>query len=320
MVVEKKILVPDNPSNNLDNFLELENIIKKNTIPNALLFTGNKGMSLKECAVNFAKSVNCLEPRDKAFSQIPCNKCIPCKKINADMHPDILSISPENEKIKIAAIRDIYQSIISEPNEAKMRVVIIEDAQLMNEQAQNAFLKMLEEPPAKTFFILIANNINSLLTTIISRCRSIRLNPLETGDNQYNSFGEENDIDWPKRQKWLLKEIINIISNNRNDRFKNIKPLLLAEKLSNEPNLLKGSLSIIRTFLRDLAIIRYSADKITNINYLKNLTSLSKKISLEKSIIFFKDLYETERKNQSNPSSTRLNLETFFLKLAWKEK
>ena len=272
-----------------------------------------------KCAINFAKSVNCFEPLEKVFFEIPCNQCRSCKKIMAGMHPDILSISPDNQKIKISAIRDIYQSIISKPNEAKMRAVLIEDAESMNEQAQNAFLKMLEEPPANTFFILIANNINSLLATIVSRCRSIRLQPHETKDMKAFSFNKENDIDWQQRQEWLLREIISIVSNNRNDRFKKLKPLLLAEKLSNEPNLLEGSLSIIRAFLRDITIIRYSSDKITNINYLTNLTNLSKKISLKKSLSFFKELYEAERKNQSNPSSTRLNLETFFLKLSWKK-
>ncbi len=319
MVADKTISVPNNPSNKPNTLSELENIIKKNTIPNALLFTGGNNTFLMKCAINFAKSVNCFEPLEKVFFEIPCNQCRSCKKIMAGMHPDILSISPDNQKIKISAIRDIYQSIISKPNEAKMRAVLIEDAESMNEQAQNAFLKMLEEPPANTFFILIANNINSLLATIVSRCRSIRLQPHETKDMKAFSFNKENDIDWQQRQEWLLREIISIVSNNRNDRFKKLKPLLLAEKLSNEPNLLEGSLSIIRAFLRDITIIRYSSDKITNINYLTNLTNLSKKISLKKSLSFFKELYEAERKNQSNPSSTRLNLETFFLKLSWKK-
>ena len=319
MVVEKKISVSDNPSNKSNTLSELENIIRKNIIPNALLFTGDNNTFLIKCAINFAKAVNCLNPLEKPFFEIPCAQCRSCNKIMADMHPDILKISPDNQKIKISAIRDTYQSIISKPNEAKMRVVLIENAESMNEQAQNAFLKMLEEPPENTFFILISNNINLLLATIISRCRTIRLRSLETTDMKAISFEEDDDIDWSQRQKWLLKEIISIVSINGNEKFKKLKPLLLAEKLSNETDLLNDSLSIIRTFLRDLAIIRYSSDKIINTNYLTNLTNLSKKISLKKSILFFKELHNTERKNQSNPSSIRLNLETFFLKLSGKE-
>ncbi len=319
MVVEKKIPASANPFEKSKALSELENIIKKNTIPNALLFTGNNNTFLKECALNIAKAVNCLEPLDKPFFQIPCTICRSCKKIKAGMHPDILKLSPENQTIKISAIRDLFQSIISKPNEAKMRVVIIENTETMNEQAQNAFLKMLEEPPLNTFFILISDNINSLLATIISRCRTIRLQPTEAQDINATLINNKDEIDWSKRQDWLLKEIINIVSNNKNDRLKKLKPLLLAEKLSNEPSLLNGSLSIIRDFLRDLAVVRYTSDKITNINYLEILKSLSEIIPLKNCILFFRELYETERKNLSNPSSIRLNLETFFLKLSWKE-
>jgi DNA polymerase-3 subunit delta' len=319
MVVEKKISDPDNLYSKSNTISELGNIIKKNSIPNALLFIGDNNTFLEKCAINFAKAVNCLSPLEKSFFKIPCTKCRSCKKIMAEMHPDILTISPDNQKIKISAIRDLYKLIISKPHEAKMRAVIVKNAESMNEQAQNAFLKMLEEPPANTFFILITDNINSLLATIISRCRNIILQSNKIVNEEAVSIGKENDIDWPKRREWLLKEIINMINNNKDDQFVRLKPLLLAEKLSNEPDLLKGSLSIVRAFLRDIAIVRYSSDKITNIDYLQILISLSKKISLKKSTLFFKELYNAEMKNQSNPSSLRLNLETLFLKLSWKE-
>lgn len=316
MAVEQKVSVSDNSSNESTALPELANIIKNNNIPNALLFTGGNNTFLKEVANNFAKGANCLNPSDNSFFQISCNQCRSCKKITNSMHPDILHISPDNQTIKIAAIRDLYQLIISKPNEATIRVVIIEDAETMNEQAQNAFLKTLEEPPANTIFILIANNINPLLATIISRCRNIWFKPIEPPDMKAALIKEENDINWTKRRAWLLKETIIIISNNKGSRFKRLRPLLLAEKLSKEPNLLKESLAVIRTFLRDLAIIRYSSNKIINSDYLKTLTSISKRLSLKNNISFFKELYKAERKNQSNPSSIRLNLETLFLKIS----
>lgn len=316
MAVEKKISVSDNSPNESTALTELANIIRDNNIPNALLFTGGNNTFLKKVANNFAKAANCLNPLGNSFFQIPCNKCKSCKKIINNMHPDILHISPDNQTIKISVIRNLYQLIISKPNEAKVRVVLIEDAETMNEQAQNAFLKMLEEPPTNTFFILIANNINPLLATIVSRCRNIWFKPVETPDMETSSIEETNKINWTKRREWLLKEMTNLISNNPNSRFKRLRPLLLAEKLSKEPDLLKDSLAIVRTFLRDLAIIRYSSDKIINSDYLKSLTSISKQLSLRNNIAFFKELYKTERRNKSNPSSIRLNLETLFLKIS----
>ncbi|MCK5313186.1 MAG: hypothetical protein KAJ62_13800 [Desulfobacteraceae bacterium] len=316
MVVEKKISLSDDSSNKPNILSELENIIKSNKVPNALLFTGADNSFLKKSADNFAKSVNCLNPLEKSFFEIPCHTCRSCKKIMAEMHPDIVRISQDNQIIKISAIRNLFQLIISKPNEAKMRAVIIENAETMNEQAQNAFLKMLEEPPANTFFILIADNINSMLATIVSRCRNIWFRQIETNNIESDASSEKNDKDLTDRKRWLLNEITHMIVNNQKDRFIKLKPLLLAEKLSNEPDFLKDSMSIIRTFLRDITIIRYSPDKITNIEYLKILTSISKKTSLQKSIYFFKKLYEAEKKNRSNPSSIRLNLECLFLKIS----
>lgn len=316
MVVEKKVSASDYSSNKSTILSELESIIKKNKIPNALLFTGGNHSYLFKSASNFAKAVNCLDPLKEQFFKIPCNQCRSCKKIMVDMHPDIINIKPDNQIIKISAIRELFQLIISKPNEAKMRAIIIENAETMNEQAQNAFLKMLEEPPSNTFFILITENINSMLATIVSRCRNIWFKPIETNNFEAVSADKENNIDCTKRRLWLLKEITCLIDSNKQDRFIKLKPLLLAEKLSNEPDRLKDSLAIIRTFLRDLAVIRYRSDKIFNTDQLKILTKISKKISLSKTIYFFKKTYEAERKNLSNPSSVRLNLECLFLKMS----
>jgi len=314
MVVEKKISASDNSSNKSTIFSELENIIKESKIPNALLFTGGNYSFLKESANTFAKAVNCLNPFDGPFSQIPCLECRSCKKIMADMHPDLINVLPDNQIIKISAIRNLYQLIVSKPNEAKNRAVIIGHAETMNEHAQNAFLKMLEEPPSNTFFILISENSNSMLPTIISRCRTLWFKPIEQ-----RSENEIDNLDWASRREWLIKEIANIIANNKNDRFIRLKPLLIAEKLSSDQSLLNNYLSIIRTFLRDLAIIKHSSDKVIYHEHLPLLKNLSEKISHKKSLFYSKKLYETERRNQLNPSSTRINLECLFLKMTSRE-
>ncbi len=321
MTADKDTPAPGSPSDRLP---ELKNIIIKNTIPNAMLFTGSSDTFLKKCAVTFGKAVNCLDPaREKPFSQIPCNQCRSCRKIMAGMHPDIITLSPDNGSIKIAAIRELYQLIISNPHEARMRSVLVENAEMMNEQAQNAFLKMLEEPPANTFFILITGNTNRLLATIISRCHTIRIlrNAASAPEPDFITESREDSDrkgveNLSQRRQWLLKEIICIISDSRDKWFTRLKPLLLAEKLSRETDLLKDSLAIVRDFLRDLAIIRYKSENIINNDYKKDLTGLSGIITPEKSTMFLTELFKTEERNQSNPSSIRLNLESFFLKLS----
>jgi DNA polymerase-3 subunit delta' len=237
------------------------------------------------------------------------------------MHPDIIRIVPDNHIIKIAAIRDLFRFTISKPNEAAMRVIIIENADTMNEQAQNAFLKMLEEPPVNTFFILIAENINSLLATIVSRCRNIWLNPVDIKNKEHIAEKADNDVEWVNRKNWIIKEIISIIDTEKQqNRFNRLKPLLFAEKLSREHDILKKSLGVISTFFRDLAVCHYNPDKINNTNYTQTLINISNKISLKKTLYFFSTLYEAERKNHFNPSSIRLNLECLFLKISSGEK
>jgi len=156
-------------------FLELTHIIKIQKIPNAFLFYGNENTGRKNAALFLAKGCNCLKK-----NSISCNTCKSCHKIDAKSHPDIIIIDLEKDKriISISQIRKMGLTIASRPNEARFRMVLISNADKMNTQAQNALLKMLEEPPEKTFFILIAKDISSLLPTINSRCRKIRFKPL----------------------------------------------------------------------------------------------------------------------------------------------
>ncbi|MCF8112623.1 MAG: DNA polymerase III subunit delta' [Desulfotignum sp.] len=154
---------------------ELKQIIQNNKIPNALLFTGHPGAGRKQAAFRFAKAVNCLS--DNCF---PCNRCRSCKKIDNQMHPDMILVDlPDKKKvITISQIREIAALTAARPNEARYRMVLISNACHMNTQAQNALLKELEEPPENTFFILMARDRTMLLPTITSRCRHLRFNPL----------------------------------------------------------------------------------------------------------------------------------------------
>jgi|GEM_PF-2685303 len=100
------------------------------------------------------------------------------KRVKELSHPDIIWLEAENKTatIKIDSIRNISSKVNLKPYEAKKKVVIINEACKMNEAAQNAFLKTLEEPPQDTIIFLLSNEIIGFLETIISRCKVIRLN------------------------------------------------------------------------------------------------------------------------------------------------
>ncbi|MCL2627688.1 MAG: hypothetical protein FWD44_03180 [Oscillospiraceae bacterium] len=106
----------------------------------------------------------------------PCRTCQNCDKAARGIHPDIITISRYDEKreILIDQIREIKKDVYIKPNEAEKKVYIISDADTMNQNAQNAFLQMLEEPPAHAVFILKTQNPAALLPTVRSRCVDLK--------------------------------------------------------------------------------------------------------------------------------------------------
>jgi len=285
---------------------ELTIIIQAKKIPNALLFYGNENTGRKEAAFLFAKGCNCLKGTGLA-----CNNCKSCRKIDAKSHPDILCVNLEKGKkiISISQIREMGLKISSKPNEARYRMVLILNADLMNRQAQNAVLKMLEEPPEKTFFILIANKISLLVPTIISRCRNIRFKPLtdklierclinkfkvnkqlaviaaKTADSDLkkammylnlNQNDEAKDVDWIKRRKWLLNTLASIIKTDTNNCIP--KGLMLSQKISFDPDLIDDTIAIMKTFFRDLMIFKLYPKKIVNLDFFDTFTDISQMV------------------------------------------
>lgn len=110
----------------------------------------------------------------------PCGRCRDCRKAAAGIHPDVISIARQTDttgklrrEITVDQIRAMAADASILPNEAERKVYIIREAELMNENAQNAALKLLEEPPAWVVFILCTSNTERLLPTVRSRCTEI---------------------------------------------------------------------------------------------------------------------------------------------------
>jgi len=102
----------------------------------------------------------------------PCQNCTQCKKAARAIHPDIMVVTKPSDKreILVDQVRELKSSAIVVPNDADKKVYVIEDADLMNNRAQNAFLQLLEEPPSHAVFILSTDNPAALLPTVRSRC------------------------------------------------------------------------------------------------------------------------------------------------------
>ena len=150
----------------------VENSVRENRIPHAIIIEGDKGTGRHTLADFISKAAVCEE------EVRPCAVCKNCHLADINSHPDIVVTAPEEGKknIAVAQIRTLKNEAFVKPHQAKNRVFIIDFADTMNEQSQNALLKVLEEPPGNIIFILIVESKSSLLETIISRCVVLSLN------------------------------------------------------------------------------------------------------------------------------------------------
>lgn len=144
----------------------LKNAINKNMVSNAYIFNGAKGCGKMTAARVFAAGINCTDKINK-----PCGLCNSCKKTALDASPDILYIKPMGSSIRIEQIRELISAISKRPYENLYRVIIIENGDKMGHEAQDAFLKTLEEPQGNNVFIILTENFNILHQTIVSRCQ-----------------------------------------------------------------------------------------------------------------------------------------------------
>ncbi|WP_133129794.1 DNA polymerase III subunit delta' C-terminal domain-containing protein [Legionella yabuuchiae] len=135
-------------------------------IPQSMLFVGPRHINASMFVLRVITCLFC-EQSDG------CGHCHQCQRLHENVHPDLHYISREavDKPIKIDQIRSIQADVYQTPKRAKYRVVVIDSADRMNLAAANALLKVLEEPPSHTIFILIAEQINSIPATILSRCQ-----------------------------------------------------------------------------------------------------------------------------------------------------
>jgi len=157
----------------------MERILASGRIVHAYLFTGPAGAGKKTMSSLFAQALLCNDKVNK-----PCNTCKPCRQFVSGNHPDVFWIRRMENKtgIVVDQIRDLQAAIKVKTYQAGKRICFIDDAHLLTQQAQNAFLKTLEEPPSDTLFFLLAENTNTLLPTIISRCQIFRVRNLSKED------------------------------------------------------------------------------------------------------------------------------------------
>lgn len=150
--------------------------MQNDKISHAYIINGEKGMGKKTVANAFAMTLLCEEK-----GTIPCMKCHSCIQAMSGNNPDIIHISPDKPNtLSIDHIREKLVGDVSiKPYSYSYKVYIVEDAQLMNVQAQNAILKTIEEPPEYAVIMLLTTNADIFLQTVRSRCITLDMQPLK---------------------------------------------------------------------------------------------------------------------------------------------
>ncbi len=156
----------------------LRSKLRTGRFPHAFLFVGPEGVGKKTFARTLAQALLC-ERNPEALLD-PCGACPGCVWVQAGTHPDLLEVArPEDrQELPIRVIRDLCSQFGLKPARGARKVAIVDDVDEMNDEAANAFLKTLEEPPPGAVLILVGTSPELLLETIVSRCQVVRFEPL----------------------------------------------------------------------------------------------------------------------------------------------
>jgi DNA polymerase-3 subunit delta' len=272
--------------------------LQRGRIPNSLLFCGPEGVGKRTLALVLARAINCQRRQDDA-----CEECSACRAISAGRFPDVQEIKPEGQFIKVEHVREMRQLAYLRPMAGKKRVFFITEAEKLNDESANTLLKILEEPPFFSQFILVTSNPHLILPTIRSRCQTLQFGPvgkeeivkalLEKGRGEdqariislyvRGNFGEALGLDWAevqgKRQE-VWGHFLSFLTNEHPASF--LRSFGFApRKLIRED--LEMTLEIMASFCRDLILIKEDGDLslLLNPDYADKIRSLEKEWSLE---------------------------------------
>ena len=309
-------------------------------IPHGFLFFGQAQLGKKKIALEFIKLLNC---QADLIQKRPCQTCRSCRDIENGRHLDFLLIKPQGKEIQISQIRDLSQRLSLKPYQSSFKAVILDQAHLMNQEAQGALLKTLEEPKGKALLILITEYPEILFPTILSRVQKIKFHLVERKEIEDYlsqkgcpqdkiklissiSFGKPgvaiNLLSNPEKlelEHQKLIDLIKIITSNSDlvSRFQYAKRIVQQVKQTQEVSEFSQSLNeILESWLRcfrELLLIKSGA--VSNPGIYPDLQKIIQKYSLKK----IREILETFQKIIFFLSTTninpRLTLEMLMLEL-----
>lgn len=163
--------------------------IAQNKVSHGYILSGEDGLGKLTFAKTFAQMLQCESEGDR-----PCGSCHSCKQFESGNHPDIIYVSHEKNVIGVDDVREqINKDIIIKPYSSPYKIYIVDEAEKMSVQAQNALLKTIEEPPAYAIIMLLSTDGEKLLPTIRSRCITLKVRPVT--DEEMMCYLKEHGVE-----------------------------------------------------------------------------------------------------------------------------
>jgi len=315
---------------------KLRRALRQETIGHAYLFTGPDGIGKRLMAIRFAQALSCEAPPSAPLPD-SCGQCRACSQIEAGIHPDVLTIAPEQEKanpqIKIERVRDIEHHVIYRPFMASRKICLIDDADRLTTSAANALLKTLEDPPDHSLFILISSRPALLPSTVRSRSLQLRFSPA-TYQQTEGALTLKQAMD-PKAAHFLAVATGNRIGASLGVDFNETKAKLehffelcdettlrsASSTLSKAEAIAKSEefsdlISWLVHGLRDLLLITVgaSSDHVLHQDHIRVLETISRKVDQDQVLAVIDALFILEQAPARN-QNIQLLLENFFMQL-----
>ncbi len=296
-------------------------------VGHAYLFAGAPRIGKTTLALAFAQALNCTA------DEPPCGSCRSCQLTAQGIHPDVSTVRPVDERIKIEAIRDLQRTLALAPVEGRYRVCIITHFDLATPSAANCLLKTLEEPPPRVILLLTADRPEALLPTIVSRCQVLNLRPLSTEHiadalrdrgveeerTQLLSHLSQGRIGWAIaaaqdesvliQREQMIAELATLTEGGYVERF------AWAERLAKNPELIADTLETFGSWWRDVLILASGSEaRIVNLDHRARLEKWAARYGVKTAYRVLRAIHETGEAIARN-ANLRLALEVLTLSL-----
>ena len=263
----------------------LDSFFADGRCPHAILIDGSGESQRKALARLAAKMLVCSNQ-----DITPCGDCENCRKADENIHPDIITVTkPDDKKFFVKAdVKKVVAEAYLTPNDSHKKVYILSEIHQMNEESQNLLLKILEEPPRYTAFVLTSQNANAVIGTVLSRVVRLRL-------------GKNDDVVYSEKAIEVVTKLCSAVSSPYEyDKIQATAALDGNKKLTAEV------MELFIAVLRDAAALR-SGGKILLGNFKTQSGDLADKCSLKKLLDMYDEVCALYRSLDNNPNYTLLS-------------